>query len=239
MNLPRIMGHRGAAGHAPENTLAAFRAAAQLGVRWVEFDVHLSADRMPVLLHDDTLDRTTDGKGAVDGHTAASLNTLDAGTWFSDEFTGEPLPTLQQAIQQLATLGLGANVEIKPSPGREAETGSIVARTLREQWPSALPPPIVSSFKTASLAAARAAAPHLDRAFLVRRIAGNWAQDMQELNCSALHCSHRRLTASDVDQVRRAGYPLNVYTVNDRELADRLFSWGAGTLISDYPDRLQ
>ena len=239
MNLPRILGHRGAAGHAPENTLAGFQTAARLGVRWVEFDVHLSADQIPVLLHDDSLDRTTNGEGPVDGHTAASLNTLDAGAWFSEAFAGEPLPTLQQTIQQLTALGLGANIEIKPSPGREAETGFVVARTLREQWPSILPPPIVSSFQTVSLAASREAAPQIDRALLIRKISGSWAQDMRELGCSALHCSHRRLTASDIDEVRRAGYPLNVYTVNDRSLADRLFSWGAGSLISDYPDRLQ
>ena len=90
MNLPRIMGHRGAAGHAPENTLAALRMAAQLGVRWVEFDVHLSADRTPILMHDDTLDRTTDGEGAVDAQTADRLVTLDAGSWFSDSFLTNP-----------------------------------------------------------------------------------------------------------------------------------------------------
>ena len=84
MNLPPIMGHRGAAGHAPENTLAGFNAAARLGVSWVEFDVHLSSDRIPVLLHDDTLDRTTDGEGPVDDLTAEVLTSLDAGTWFSE-----------------------------------------------------------------------------------------------------------------------------------------------------------
>ncbi len=238
MNLPRIMGHRGAAGHAPENTLASMRTAARLGVRWVEFDVHLSADRIPVLLHDDTLDRTTDGTGPVDGHTAAGLNGLDAGQWFSDAFIGESLPTLAETIRLLASLGMGANVEIKPSPGREPETGSVVARMLREQWPSALPPPMMSSFQTASLAAAREAAPNIARALLVRKVGGNWDRDMRDLGCAALHCGHKRLTASDAGQVRRAGYPLNVYTVNERARADTLFSWGVGTIISDHPDRL-
>ena len=238
MNLPRIMGHRGAAGHAPENTLAALRMAAQLGVRWVEFDVHLSADRTPILMHDDTLDRTTDGEGAVDAQTADRLVTLDAGSWFSDSFFDEPVPTLEQAIQLLAALGLGANVEIKPSPGHELETGSVVARLLREQWPSTLPPPILSSFKAEALAAARDVAPQFDRALLVHKLTRAWGQQMRDFGCTALHCAHRRLSASDVEQVRRAGYQLNVFTVNDRSLGDRLFTWGAGTLISDYPDRL-
>ncbi len=238
MNLPRIMGHRGAAGHAPENTLASFRTAARLGVAWVEFDVHLSTDRVPVLLHDDTLDRTTDGEGAVDAHTADELANLDAGSWFSDSFSGEPVPTLERTLQLLASLGLGANVEIKPSPGRESETGSAVARMLREQWPSALPQPIVSSFKTESLAAARQTAPSIPRALLVRKVAGNWVRDLRELDCFALHCSHKGLSASDAEQVRRSGYPLNLYTVNDRDRSETLLSWGAGTIISDYPDRL-
>lgn len=238
MILPRVMGHRGAAGYAPENTLASMQTAARLGVRWVEFDVHLSSDRVPVLLHDDTLDRTTDGTGPVDGLTAAGLSGLDAGQWFSDAFTGEALPTLAETIQLLGSLGMGANVEIKPSPGRESETGSVVARMLREQWPSALPPPMVSSFKTISLAAAREAAPNIARALLVPKIGRNWDQDMRDLGCAALHCGHKRLSASDAEQVRRAGYPLNVYTVNERPRADTLFSWGVGSIISDHPDRL-
>jgi glycerophosphoryl diester phosphodiesterase len=238
MDLPRVIGHRGAAGHAPENTLASIRAAARLGVRCVEFDVHLSADRIPVLLHDDTLDRTTDGAGAVDACSLNDLRALDAGLWYAEEFTGEPIPTLEETLRTLASLGLGANVEIKPSPGREAETGYAVGRMLREQWPAALPPPILSSFKPASLAAAREVAPGIARALLVPRLSRDWAQSMRELDCAALHCGHKRLTASDADQVRRAGYPLNVYTVNDRARAETLSAWGAGTIISDYPDRL-
>lgn len=238
MNLPRIIGHRGAAGHAPENTLASIRTAARLGVRWVEFDVHLTADNIPVLLHDDTLDRTTDGSGAVDGMTADGLAGLDAGIWFAKDFAGEPLPTLESAIRLLASLGLGANIEIKPSPGRESETGSVVARAVREQWPSAMPPPLLSSFRTESLAAARPVAPQLDRALLVRRLQRDWARDMAALECRALHCGNRWLTAGDVEEVRRAGFPVNVYTVNERARAETLFGWGVGSVISDHPDRL-
>ncbi len=239
LNLPRIMGHRGAAGHAPENTLASFRKAASLGVEWVEFDVHLSADRIPVLLHDDTLDRTTDGEGPVDVHAAADLTGLDAGQWYSDEFTGETIPTLEETVRLLATLGMGANVEIKPSPGRAMETGYTVARLLREQWPDALPPPLLSSFKPASLAAAREVAPGIARALVMRKLSGDWARELRELDCAALHCGHKRLRASDAEQVRRAGFPLNVHTVNERARAYALFAWGIGTIISDYPDRLQ
>lgn len=238
MNLPRIIGHRGAAGHAPENTLAALRKASALGVRCVEFDVHLSADGVPVLLHDDTLERTTDGEGAVAAHGADHLRTLDAGQWFSDAFAGERLPTLEQAIQQLADLGLGANVEIKPSPGHERDTGNAVARMLREHWPGALPSPLLSSFKPESLAAARAAAPAIPRALLVRSLTGEWVRDMRELDCTMLNCSEKALTADRADQIRRMGFLLNAFTVNDKSRAERLFGWGVGSVITDYPDRL-
>ncbi len=238
MNLPRVIGHRGAAGHAPENTLTSIRTAAALGAQCVEFDVHLSADKIPVLIHDDTLDRTTDGKGPVDQTSLAALQSLDAGSWFTKEFTDEPLPTLEETIKLLAALGLGANVEIKPSAGREIETGHIVGRMLREQWPSALPPPLISSFKPESLAAAREVAPHLERALLIGELISDWARIMRELGCTALHCGHKRLSASDAEQVRRAEFPLRIYTVNERAKAEQLFSWGAESIISDYPDRI-
>lgn len=238
MNLPRIIGHRGAAGLAPENTLVSMRTAAALGARWVEFDVHLSADSVPVLLHDDTLERTTDGKGAVAAHGVDHLRTLDAGSWFSDAFAGERLPTLEQAIQLLANLGLGANVEIKPSPRHEADTGLAVARMLRDQWPAALPIPVISSFAPDSLAAARAAAPEFPRAKLVRSLNGDWARDMRDLGCTILHCSEKALTADRANQILRTGFLLNAFTVNDKSRAERLFGWGVGSVITDYPDRL-
>lgn len=238
MQPPRVIGHRGAAGHAPENTLESIRTAARLGATWVEFDVHLSSDKIPVLIHDDTLDRTTDSDGPVDGTSSVNLLSLDAGSWFGKPFAGEPIPTLEECLRLLGELNLGANVEIKPSPSRDAETGHIVGRMLREQWPNASPSPLISSFKQEALAAAREAAPHLDRALIVRALPSDWARSLKELGCNALHCGHRRLTKPDAEQVRRAGYPLRIFTVNERALADKMFSWGAETVISDYPDRI-
>lgn len=237
--IPAVIGHRGAAGHAPENTLAGIREAARLGAKWVEFDVRLSADGVPVLMHDDTLDRTTDESGPVDGRDVAELRALDAGRWFHDRFTGEAIPTLQETIALLAALGLGANVEIKPSPGREAATGHAVGHLLREAWPGVLPPPLVSSFAAPSLAAAREAAPDIARGLLIRSVDGNWAESMRALGCATLHCGHRRLTRARVAEIRRAGYPLLAYTVNDRARAETLFDWGATAVITDRPDRMR
>ncbi len=236
--LPAVIGHRGAAGLAPENTLAGFREAARRGAKWVEFDVHLSADGVPVLMHDDTLDRTTNDTGPIDGRNLSDLRILDAGCWFHDRFTGEGVPSLEETMALLAVLGLGANVEIKPSPGREAATGHAVARMLREAWPAALPPPLVSSFAEPALAAARDVAPHIARGLLIRSVAGLWAKSMHELGCATLHCNHRKLNRDRVAEVRRAGYPLLTYTVNDRRRAETLLDWGATSVITDRPDRM-
>ncbi len=176
--VPAVIGHRGACGHAPENTLASIREAAALGVRWVEFDTKLSRDGHVILFHDDKLKRTTGAPGAVADRDLAELQALDAGGWYSDAFKGEPVPTLRQAMAVLAGLGLGANVEIKASPGREDETGRMVAGLLRDAWPAGLPVPLISSFDPVALAAARDVASDIPRALLVFGIpatgAGGW-----------------------------------------------------------------
>ncbi|MBC8159434.1 MAG: glycerophosphodiester phosphodiesterase, partial [Alphaproteobacteria bacterium] len=169
-NVPKTIAHRGASGHTPENTIAAFRKAAELGAKWVEFDAKLTRDNHAIIMHDDELDRTTNGVGKVAQTDWADISGLDAGSWYGDEFAGEPVPTLSATIRALAELGLGANVEIKPCPGRETETGHMVAAQLVEEWPTSLPVPLFSSFSADSLAAALDVAPPIPRALLARRV---------------------------------------------------------------------
>lgn len=222
---PRVIGHRGAAGLAPENTLAGFRKAAELGVRWVEFDVHLSADGVPVIIHDDDLDRTTTGKGPVAAQSAAALEALG-------------VPSLAATVALLAKLDLGAVVEIKPSPGAEAATAEATLHLLLERWPDHLPPPMVSSFQRASLERAHAVAPGIARALLVRKLPVDWQAEVDRLGCAAVHVSHRELDAATVAAVTRAGLPLFAYTVNDPARAAELFRWGVAAVFSDRPDLL-
>ena len=99
--LAPVIGHRGAAKRAPENTLAGLRRAHELGAAWVEFDVMLSGDGVPILIHDETLERTTDGHGAVPDHGLAAIRELDAGAWFAPAYAGERVPTLEEAIDLL------------------------------------------------------------------------------------------------------------------------------------------
>jgi glycerophosphoryl diester phosphodiesterase len=151
--LPRVIGHRGAATHAPENTLAGLRKAAELGAPWVEFDVRLTADKVAILHHDDTLKRTAGRNAAAATLDYAEIAELDAGAWFGNAFHGERVPTLSDSIALLGELGLGANIEIKPAPGHEAETARIALELVKKEWPSNLPAPLISSFKVESRAA--------------------------------------------------------------------------------------
>ena len=236
--VPKVIGHRGAAGHAPENTVAAIEKAAALGARWVEFDVKLTRDGELILFHDDTLERTTDGKGKVDETTLADIRRLDAGKWYQARFAGARVPTLDEAMEALARLGLGANVEIKPCPGRERETGEATARALRARWPGRLPAPVLSSFRAEALAAAQSAAPEFPRALLVREVSDEWRSQAEALGATAVHCNHQFIDRHRILALKGAGYAVRCYTVNDVRTATQLFAWGVESVFTDYPDRI-
>lgn len=232
MNYPRIIAHRCGGALAPENTLAGLHIAARLGCRGVEFDVMLNADRIPVLIHDETLERTTSGRGRVAAMDAEGFARLDAGCRHHPAFAGEPAPTLDEALRLCAALGLWANVEIKPSAGQEAETGCIVARNvaaLAGKW-------LLSSFSPEAMCAAAEAAPDVPRAVLVQRIPSDWRQRMAAVGALALHASAQAITAAGIRAVRDAGVPLACYTVNRRDEAGRLFALGVSAIFSDRPD---
>jgi glycerophosphoryl diester phosphodiesterase len=235
---PRLIGHRGAAMLAPENTLAGFRKAAALGVRAVEFDVRLAADGRAIIMHDDAIDRTTDGSGEAASLTFAAIRRFDAGAWFAPEFRGERVPSLEEAVALLGELGLGAVIELKPAPGAERETGAVVSEILVARWPVALPL-VVSSFRPPALEAARAHAPQIDRALLVGTVPADWRLRLEALGCAMLHADAGRLDAATIAAVRASGVPLFGYTVNDPARARRLFARGVAAIFTDCPDRLQ
>lgn len=233
--VPRVIGHRGAARLAPENTLAGLRKAKAEGAAWVEFDVKLSADGVPYLLHDDTLDRTTDGKGPAAGLTMAALQRLDAGSWWGPAFAGERLPTLAEAVALLTELGLGANVEIKACPGHEAATGRVVGAWVGAHWPARLPPPLLSSFSPEALEAVRDTAPDVARGMLVHDRLKEWPVLAPRVGAVSVHTWWGFVTPDLAAAVRAAGYALLVYTVNDAAEARRLFSLGVAAVFSDAP----
>ncbi|MGB0682597.1 MAG: glycerophosphodiester phosphodiesterase [Magnetovibrionaceae bacterium] len=236
--VPPVIGHRGAAGQAPENTVVSMVEAARAGVRWVEFDVKLSRDNVPFLLHDDRLERTTSGEGKAADHSFAELERLDAGSWFGAAFAGERIPSLAQICVVLAKHRLGANVEIKPCPGREGETGFGVGAALKRLWPHSLPEPLLSSFSEEALEAAAETAPDLPRALLVDDLPTDWVQRLNRLKAEAIHISLRSAKEETIREVVDAGYSVRVYTVNDAEAAKRLLKAGAEAIFTDRPSHL-
>lgn len=236
--MARLIGHRGAAHLAPENTLAGFRAAAACGVRTVEFDVRLSGDGLPIVLHDDKLDRTTNGRGRADRLSFAEIREYDAGSWFDERFAGEHVPSFSETLSVLEELGLGAIVELKPAAGQEAATAERVVETLRDEWPEGLPAPVLSSFQAEALETARSSAPDLARALLVKRVPQDWRARVEALEAVALHVDHRYLKAAEAASIRRSGLELFAYTVNEPQRAEELFGWGVEAVFTDCPDRL-
>lgn len=233
-----VVGHRGAARVAPENTLASLRTAAAGGALMVEVDATLTADGQVVLLHDDDLDRTTTGTGPVAEITFDAIRRLDAGSWFGPQFAGEPVPTLEAAIALLTELGIGLNLEIKPSPGRDAETAEAVLNVTQACWPGDKAPPIISSFSRTAMAVARDVASSWPRALLEEGLSDDWQEVAETLDVGALHLWHEPLRQDQVQAIRQAGYAVAVYTVNDAERARTMWSWGVDAVITDDPAAL-
>lgn len=233
--LPRMMGHRGAAALAPENTLAGFAAARQHGCTWVEFDVRLTGDGVPVLYHDERLGRTTGGKARIDRTLLAELQALDAGSHFSPAFLESRVPSLEQALPVLLSLGLHPNVELKTPKGGERRTVEAVLPVLRRCWPPEGEPPLLSAFNHQALAACRELAPDWPRALIGRLLPAAWRETVAELGCVSVHLRQQRLTRVRVRAVKEAGYQLAAYTVNEAGRARELVGWGVDCLITDAP----
>jgi glycerophosphoryl diester phosphodiesterase len=233
---PRVLAHRGGGALAPENTLAGIRKAASMGFGAVEFDVMLSADAVPVLMHDETLERTTDGRGAVAKTTYAELLHLDAGARFGAEYRRERIPSFEQAAGLCIQLGLWANVEIKPAEGFERQTGAAAGKLARELWRGAAPAPLLTSFQPGALEAAREMAPELSRGYLTDKIGPNWRREAERLGCVSVNCNHEHLTRALARAIWDAGFWLLCWTVNDTKTARELFSWGVDAIFTDRLD---
>jgi glycerophosphoryl diester phosphodiesterase len=233
---PTWIAHRGAGKLAPENTLAAFKLGASYGYRMFECDVKLSADGVPFLLHDDTLNRTTTGKGIAGEQPWSNLSQLDAGSWHSRTFAGEPLPSFENIAQFCLKNGYFLNIEIKPSPGQEAQTGKVVAAHAARLWKDAEFPPLLTSFRPDSLEAAQATAPYLPRGLLLDTLWKGWLETALTLDCTAIVCNHALWDTSSVTQAKSAGFRCLSYTVNDEWAAKRLLDLGTNGIITDRVD---
>ena len=233
---PRWIAHRGAGRLAPENTLAAFRVGASYGYRMFECDVKLSADGVPFLLHDATLERTSNGCGTAGELPWQQLARLDAGSWHSRSYAGEPLPTLEAIAHYCLRNTYRLNIEIKPTPGVERQTGEVVAAATARLWQGQLVPPLLTSFKPEALQGALDAAPELPRGLLLDTLKDGWLDTAAALGCVAVVCEHALWDAGLVARARDAGLHCLAYTVNDEWAAQRLLALGLGGIITDRVD---
>ncbi|MES2936243.1 MAG: glycerophosphodiester phosphodiesterase [Pseudomonadota bacterium] len=232
----RWVAHRGAGKLAPENTMAAFRLGAQHGYRMFECDAKLSADGVVFLMHDATLERTTNGHGTGGELAWHALSQLDAGGWHSRAYAGEPLATLDNLARFCIANGHMLNVEIKPTPGTDAKTGEAIAREAARLWVGRGVPPFLTSFRVDALAAARAAAPELPRGLLLDALHPDWLQVARSLDCAAVVFNHALWDAGTVAQAKAAGLRCLSYTVNDEWAAERLWALGTDGIITDRVD---
>jgi len=241
---PFWFAHRGAGKLAPENTLAAFRLGVQHGYRMFECDAKLSADGVPFLMHDATLARTTNAAeklgaaaSATGGdHPWAELSQLDAGSWHSRAFAGEPLPTLENAARFCRANGHALNIEIKPTPGTERRTGEAVASHALRWWQGASVMPLLTSFSQLALQGAQESAPGLTRGLLLDTLPEGWLEAALALGCVAVVCNHVLWDSARVEKVHGAGLRALSYTVNDEAAVRRLMELGTDGIITDRVD---
>jgi glycerophosphoryl diester phosphodiesterase len=235
---PLWIAHRGAGKLAPENTLAAFRVGASHGYSMFECDVKLSADGVPFLLHDATLERTTNGRGDAGSRPWAELSRLDAGSWHSRTFAGEPMASFEAIATYCLANDHALDIEIKPSPGRERETGEAVAREAARRWAGRSLPPLLTSFEVPALEGARAAAPELPRGLLIDRLFDGWFACAQQLGAVAVVANYRLCDAAMIERLHAAGLWAMAYTVNDASVARALLAIGLDGVCTDAVDRL-
>jgi len=235
---PRWIAHRGAGSLAPENTLAAFRVGASHGYRMFECDAKLSADGVVFLMHDDTLQRTTNGEGMGGHHDWRHLSQLDAGAWHSPAFAGEPLATLGAVASYCLANACWLNIEIKPTPGLEMATGVAVAKEAARLWAASMDtPPLLTSFQPAALQGARQAAPELPRGLLLDTLWDGWLDFAIDVGCVAIVCKHVLWDRTTVAQATQAGMRTLAYTVNEEADVHRLLGLGLDGLITDRVDQ--
>jgi glycerophosphoryl diester phosphodiesterase len=232
---PAILAHRGASAYAPENTLAAFKLALEQSADGVELDAMLCADGDVVVIHDNRVDRTTDGSGTVAEMTLAELRQLDAGSWFSDEFKGERLPTLAEVFEAVGNVTI-INVELKNYaslwdnlPNKAVELVRAHGLTKRVFFSSFNPIALIKSQRSApeipaGLLAMPGRSGALARSYLGRLIPHQ-----------ALHPEFTDVTPQMIARAHRSGRLVNTYTVDEAEDMRRLFEWGIDSIITDNP----
>jgi glycerophosphoryl diester phosphodiesterase len=231
-----VFAHRGLPTEAPENTLASMKAAKKRGATHIEFDVRLTKDNVPIIFHDDSLERTTNGKGEVDDKTWDELKDLDAGSWFPGNFKDEKIPTLKEWLSLAATLELSLNIELKVD-NKQAQTMATILIEHLTYWPQTLPKPLISSFNLPVLNEIKERTQAYPMAFLRNDpLSDLELADFKKSGFSAINNHYPEITEQYAKACEAAGLELNVYTVNDVRLGALFKKFGVSGIFTNSAD---
>lgn len=230
-----LIAHRGASAHAPENTLPALAKAREMGCGWVEIDAQVTRDGGCVLMHDEKLNRTTDGAGPLANQTLAALAELDAGSHFSPDYAGTPIPSLAEAIETCLEIDLGLVLEIKVTWGLDLEDAEAVAEVVNKSWPRDNHRLLVTSFSAFGLMAFSNACPWARTGLAVLAPPADPQRVMDRVGNSAFHLNAPYVTAENLRRTLDAGADVAVATVNDAEAAQAFLDMGAHAVMTDQP----
>lgn len=238
LDLPQVIAHRGAPQLAPENTIPAFIKAQQHNATWVEFDVMLTKDNVPIIFHDENLLRITGLNQLVIETPYATIKNLDAGKWLHSDFSGTRIPTFEEFLQKAAELKLGINIELKPAGNREEILAEKVLALLKKMWPTALPSPLISCFSAEALIALKIHGCTYPIAYNTY----SWHDDCRKiaaaLGCYSIHMHQKEITQERVAENTRHNLKTLVYTVNEKSTALKLLDLGITAVFSDIPNLL-
>ncbi|MEY8561008.1 glycerophosphodiester phosphodiesterase family protein [Jeotgalicoccus halotolerans] len=229
--------HRGASGYAPENTLAAFDKAVEMQADYIEIDVQLSKDDLPVVIHDDTLDRTTNGTGNISAHTFQELRSLDAGSWFDKDYAGEKIPSLNEVLEMYGEK-INILIELKSPelyPGVEEKVAEALAKYKLDTSNNI----VIQSFNHPSVIKSAEMLPEITHGVLAGENYKNVTdQQLQEFAAYAEYFNpNLKIVSSElVDKVHQAGMKISPYTIKTKAEAERIYKFGVDGLITDYPD---
>ncbi|OBT27786.1 glycerophosphoryl diester phosphodiesterase [Vibrio tasmaniensis] len=232
-----ITGHRGAASLAPENTLVSIEQAAKAGATWIEIDTQLSADGIPMVFHDKTVNRCTNGTGNIADLDLTALKTLDAGSWFGIEFIGTSIPTLSEALDKCLELDVTLNLEVKIYDDKAIQPLVEKVAALVEQKQFPVEKLLISSFKKEALSLCQQMMPEVKRGFICEVWNDFSLESVKSLDLYSIHIDHRILDEKTAKAIKDSGAVLKIWTLNDPQLAAKYFNLGVDNIITDVPNQ--
>jgi len=235
---PPVIAHRGAGTTSPENTLAAVKDACAQGAKWIEVDVKITYDGVPILMHDESLERTTNGTGLVADTSWDDIKELDAGVKCNSRFKGEKIPALSDFMHAVVDADMNVVVEMKPCPGRARATTMVTMIEMSKVWPEKDKLPVISSFDIESLQISAQMEPHWPRCLLMDSWNEDWREKFDKVNAALITFPEKDLTTERIEEINKLRIPLLAYTVDDPVRAKELLSYGVKAVYTGCPKEI-